>query len=514
MARAASKTRARKETDPSEIRAALYVRLSVATARSVSVDMQQTDLVREVEHKRWAFDPDTDLFIDEGYSGSKEQVKRPAFERLMEAVAADRYQRIIVWKLDRFSRRPAELHTSLEFMSKHRCHLVSIHDSIDSSTTSGRLLISVAAAVAAIEVENTAVRVLGAQDELTKLGRWGGGPPPYGWHLVAHPDGKGNHLEIVKEQAAVVRKAAKLIVHDNHGIGSAAKWLNARGYLAGRDRPWSPQALGTVLRRRTLVGQHERGGRVTVDGTTGRPSTPHDAILDLRLYTALQARLAELGQHKTKEAGSGTLLAGLVRCGLCGGLLHGCDSERSPKGNYRCRLRYDLNGDCPGVSILARTVEKFVADSVIERLGAGGNIPMTAQEWDAGRLALADAGIEERQRFVRAEMQRLQEERRLGRWNYPDGPDDWDALFQGYVAETNELALRAEQAVARATGPAPAPYFPWKDAEEVLRTWRRLQQQDRRRTIRQVLNTVTVHPVGSERRIAIDWRTDVRHAPE
>jgi hypothetical protein len=86
-------------------------------------------------------------------------------------------------------------------------------------------------------------------------------------------------------------------------------------------------------------------------------------------------------------------------------------------------------------------------------------------------------------------------------------------VYQRFVEETNELAQQASDAIAAAARPAPVPYYPWKDADEVLRTWRKLEQQDRRRTIRQLLTSAVVHPVGSPERITIDWRTDVSHQP-
>ena len=61
---------------------------------------------------------------------------------------------ILVYKLSRFGRNAADILNSLEFVQSYGINLICIEEGIDSSQTSGKLLISVLSAVAEIEREN------------------------------------------------------------------------------------------------------------------------------------------------------------------------------------------------------------------------------------------------------------------------------------------------------------------------------------------------------------------------
>ena len=61
---------------------------------------------------------------------------------------------ILVYKLSRFGRNAADILNSLELVQSYGVNLICIEEGIDSSQTSGKLLISVLTAVAEIEREN------------------------------------------------------------------------------------------------------------------------------------------------------------------------------------------------------------------------------------------------------------------------------------------------------------------------------------------------------------------------
>ena len=60
---------------------------------------------------------------------------------------------ILVYKLSRFGRNAADILNSLELVQSYGVNLICIEEGIDSSQTSGKLLISVLSAVAEIERE-------------------------------------------------------------------------------------------------------------------------------------------------------------------------------------------------------------------------------------------------------------------------------------------------------------------------------------------------------------------------
>ena len=72
---------------------------------------------------------------------------------------------ILVYKLSRFGRNAADILNSLELVQSYGVNLICIEEGIDSSQTSGKLLISVLSAVAEIERENIIEQTMNGRRE-------------------------------------------------------------------------------------------------------------------------------------------------------------------------------------------------------------------------------------------------------------------------------------------------------------------------------------------------------------
>lgn len=72
---------------------------------------------------------------------------------------------VLVYKLSRFGRNAADILNSLEHSQSSCVNLNCIEDEIDSSPTSGTLLISVLSAVAEIERENIIEQTMNGRKE-------------------------------------------------------------------------------------------------------------------------------------------------------------------------------------------------------------------------------------------------------------------------------------------------------------------------------------------------------------
>ena len=82
---------------------AIYARQSVEKKDSLSIEGQ-------IELCRRFTQPEALVFQDRGFSGKN--TKRPAFTELIQAVEAGKIQKIVVYRIDRFSRSLADF-TSL-----------------------------------------------------------------------------------------------------------------------------------------------------------------------------------------------------------------------------------------------------------------------------------------------------------------------------------------------------------------------------------------------------------------
>ena len=239
------------------MRAATYARVStIEQAREgTSLESQARQCRAYVESKSWDL---VGEFVDEGVSGSLDS--RPALDRLLQAVRTGELDIVVVAKLDRFSRSLRHLVNTIPELEDHGVAFVSVAESIDGTTATGRLFRSVVGAFAEFERERITERMLEGHQRTAEAGGWTGGPPPFGYRAVRN--GRQTMLEPDEGgEADTVRLAVELVL--DHGVScyEAAARLNALGRGPRRADRWRHQNLRRVLKDPTLAGRWAWGRR-------------------------------------------------------------------------------------------------------------------------------------------------------------------------------------------------------------------------------------------------------------
>jgi site-specific DNA recombinase len=130
------------------------------------------------------------------------------------------------------------------------------------------------------------------------------GRPPFGYRV-----GPRRRLEIVPEEAAVVRYIFRLYLRDGLGIRLIARRLNEEGVRTHRDGLWSMVTVRDILRNRSYLGTYSRFGV--------RVPASHPALISSDDFRRVQERLSSRRQEKAKRQTSLFLLSGLAYCGYC-----------------------------------------------------------------------------------------------------------------------------------------------------------------------------------------------------
>jgi site-specific DNA recombinase len=150
------------------VRLGLYLRISSEPkGRSASIDRQENDARRLADARG---DELVKTYTDRdlsAYTG----VDRPAFEELLADAAAGLIDGILVWKLDRLTRRFSDLERIWRLIERRKVALLSVNDSIDTTTAAGKFMLRTMVGIAEIESANTSLRVRRAKADDARNGQ-------------------------------------------------------------------------------------------------------------------------------------------------------------------------------------------------------------------------------------------------------------------------------------------------------------------------------------------------------
>jgi DNA invertase Pin-like site-specific DNA recombinase len=151
-------------------RAALYARVSTKT-NGQNPDTQLIALREYVQNRGWELAAE---YVDHGASGSKDT--RPQLDRLMKDARARHLDAVIVARFDRFARSTRHLIMALEEFNTLGVDFISLGESIDTSTSVGKMIFTVLGAVAELERNIIRERVALGLNRARKQGKTLGRP--------------------------------------------------------------------------------------------------------------------------------------------------------------------------------------------------------------------------------------------------------------------------------------------------------------------------------------------------
>lgn len=184
-------------------RAAIYVRCSTTHQ---NLDIQLNDLRKYAEAKGLQV---VQEYSDFGISGAKD--RRPALDEMLKAARKRRFDFVLVWRFDRLGRNTRHLLTLFEELELLQISLVSHQEGVDLSSSIGRVIATVLAALASFERELIKERVIAGIQNARANGKTLGRPKKVDYEKVRKLRKQGQTYKKIIELMGIspgsVRKA-------------------------------------------------------------------------------------------------------------------------------------------------------------------------------------------------------------------------------------------------------------------------------------------------------------------
>lgn len=344
-----------------------YIYTRVSTTMQIdgfSLEAQKNSLMEYAERNDMVI---VGEYSDEGKSG-KSINGRPDFMRMLRDIrnGKDKVSFVLVFKLSRFGRNAADVLNSLQEIQDYGVELICVKDGLDSSRSTGKLMIAVLSSVAEIERENILEQTMAGRLQKASEGKWNGGFAPYGYKLE-----KGE-LKIAEDEVEVIKFIFDKFVHTTMGVTGIADYLNKHG-LKKKQRQkthrdsFTPHFIKSVLDNPVYCGKiaYQRRKTEKIPGQRGESHIVkqdkyllfdgiHEAIVSEAEWEAAHQKRLETGKkcEKVHDLEHEHILSAILRCPVCGAGLYGNPNRKKKEDGsrykdyycYRCKHRKDVDG--------------------------------------------------------------------------------------------------------------------------------------------------------------------------
>jgi site-specific DNA recombinase len=312
-------------------RVGLWIRVSIdKQVESESPEHHEARARQYAQFKEWEV---VEVYRLDALSG-KSIMEYPITKQMLKDIREGHITGIIFSKLARLARNTKELLEISEFFRKYDADLVSLAESIDTSTPAGRLFYTILAAMAQWEREEIAERVAASVPIRAKLGKPLGGAASFGYRW------EGKELVIDEKESPIRKLVYELFVKYKRKKATATE-LNRLGHRTRNGSKFSDTTVLRLIQDPTAKGVR----RANYTKSTGERKkwimknekdwifTPCPAVVSEELWNECNS-IIDATHKKRNKLGPRTvhLLAGFISC-KCGKKMyvyHNCIS-------YNCK---------------------------------------------------------------------------------------------------------------------------------------------------------------------------------
>lgn len=396
------------------MKAAIYTRVSTdeQAREGYSLEVQEEYLKEFAKRAGWEiyYHESDRIYTDDmtGYS-----LDRPALKRLLADAKQKKFDIVLVYKTDRFSRKLKDLLNLVEELESYNIGFKSATELFDTTTSSGKLMFQQLGSFAEFERNRIAERVFPGMLKGVGRGNWQGARySPYGYKY----NKEKKLLEIIPEEAEVVRLIYFMYL-SGKSTTQIAGYFFKKGCKTRSGGKFHTKLISDILKSKYYLGkmvwnrhhydkkQPTRRGYKYVRNDFSKiieVEGKHEAIIKREDFEQVQEKLNANRKGVLHRIGCADYpLSGIVFCGKCGHKYLGAvnisnHSSGFKKRWYRCNARQVHYVKCLNTAVKAEDLEPQVFE-ILERiishptLKSGRMENLTKQQ-----IELTDAHLKER----------------------------------------------------------------------------------------------------------------------
>ena len=354
---------------PERKKVAAYCRVSMETERlhhSLSAQVSRySELIQS--NPQWEF---AGIYADEGISGTKAE-KRPEFMRLIADCDAGKIDIVLTKSISRFARNTVDLLKTVRHLKDIGVEVRFEKENIRSLSDDGELMLTLLASFAQEESRSISENEKWSVKKRMEQGIPTAKPPILGYKWV------GNHLEIVPEEATVVKRIFQNFL-DGKSRLETERELEAEGIRSVNGNVMRDSQLKHILNNITYTGNTLLQKEFVEDPITKKRrknkgqlpqyyiENTHEAIIDYDTWKYVQdemERRRELGALANKSLNT-CCFTGKIKCPYCGfSYMHNHRNKNGhPQEYWNCgskKKKQKPDKKCPvGGTISQKALEK------------------------------------------------------------------------------------------------------------------------------------------------------------
>ncbi|MDD5281486.1 MAG: recombinase family protein [Candidatus Omnitrophica bacterium] len=313
------------------------------------------------KHEDWIALPER--YDDNGFTGSN--TNRPSLQRLINDIKTGKVNMVVTYKLDRLSRCLADFVQLLKLFEEHNVAFASITQPIDTSTSTGKLMLHILSSFAEFERELISERTKDKMSSARKRGQWLGGRPPLGYDITK--DSK--KLVVNQEDAKLIREIFALYLKGN-SLLKVAQIINEKGFRTKRATSKGGKTFGGIkfgiTHIRSMITNVLYLGKVYYAGQIY--DGQQEAIIDEETFKKTQEILKDnrIERRATKNTECTGLLSHLLHCKICGHFMFHTYTLKHKTHKYRYYVCSNAQkrgyNSCPTKSVNAQAIEDATVD--------------------------------------------------------------------------------------------------------------------------------------------------------